>query len=627
MIHTEVISGHGGGLFTLFYLLGFLTMFALFILSGIKQKYPFRKLWLIASTGVLFFILGNKLFAIPPGDWKYLFTDMNSVSHGAKSMLGGLVGLIIGMFLVIRWLKMDARVADLAAPGLPLALAISRLGCLFAGCCYGTPADLPWAISYTPGHRIFDAQLANGLISSHDTLSLPVHPVQAYDIILCLIIALVIWKASGTLKAKGNRLLLAILLYGCARFFLEFARDPSANVYASGTWLGLNYVQWILAGSILILSLVIFRRERRTAAKTITYVRADQWNFRPLTLLMILVIIYCLLFNWLDPLERTIMGLVLFPAVIMPAWSIAGNLLAPRYRIVLAMVILMCLVFMAQTYIPSNDSTRVRFFEVGIGGLIGKYYTETGEKLYSPPHDGYTDCSGNYVPPSSGYYYVGNIVNTEHTFCLLGMDASYHVLTGPFNQFTAGLGGFYGNEKEEHMAGYYDTITGYYEICFKKGSPQFAVNPYINYDRKNMGVNLGFHLGNFRVYNRNTKPTIDDPANEIHTMHFYPQIGLRLGPKHILYLDARYCNAFPTCFPINQYSIGLASGFGNFNGLKIGAGYSSAGFYSTAFIPFREKYVAEISFTNDPWSSYEPFDRISFSIGFHYRFGYKTILK
>ena len=35
------------------------------------------------------------------------------------------------------------------APGIALGHVIGRLGCLFAGCCYGKPTSVSWAITFT----------------------------------------------------------------------------------------------------------------------------------------------------------------------------------------------------------------------------------------------------------------------------------------------------------------------------------------------------------------------------------------------------------------------------------------------------------------------------------------------
>ena len=38
---------------------------------------------------------------------------------------------------------------DVFAPGIALGHVIGRLGCLMAGCCYGLPTNVPWAITFT----------------------------------------------------------------------------------------------------------------------------------------------------------------------------------------------------------------------------------------------------------------------------------------------------------------------------------------------------------------------------------------------------------------------------------------------------------------------------------------------
>jgi hypothetical protein len=169
-----------------------------------------------------------------------------------------------------------------------------------------------------------------------------------------------------------------------------------------------------------------------------------------------------------------------------------------------------------------------------------------------------------------------------------------------------------------------DTETGIF-VPHRATHPEFAINPYVSYDLKNVGIDVGFHIGNFRVRDKDKKPSMEDPVNNIPPMHFYPQFGFRLGPQHILYLDARYCNAFPTCFPNNLYSVGLASGLGMWSGLKLGAGYSSAGYYTAMTIPIKEKYIIEASFIDDLSSNRSFSDRITWSISMRVRFGYKSI--
>jgi len=618
-------TAHGGKLFAIFYLLGFLTILTLFFLAGLKQKYPFRTLWIVAVTMVLFFILGEKFFAINPSEWKEMVLNPAAISQGSKTILGGLVGLIAASILVTRLLKLDAGITDLAAPGLPLAIAVSRLGCLFAGCCYGKPSDLPWAVCYPAGHRAYDHHLASGFIGPDEFLSLPVHPVQVYDILCCLIIALLIWKYSGFLKAGGNKILLAVMLYGLARFILEFVRDPESEFYATTVVFGLKIIQWWLAACILITSSIIILREK-SQRQAMIRTRQQSENLTVSHFLSLaLLVLYFALFRLLDPLERTIIGFLIIPTLLIILWDLSGKMLLPGLRPATLALLLICFLLLGQTYIPADDDHSTRYFEIGAGNLFSKYYTETAEKIWCPASDGYTDCQGIYHPPEPAHYGLGNMTERTHSSSLYGMNASYHTINNQYEHLAFGLNGMWGYEKESWNMCYYDSVTlTYYSVPHEDRKPQYDLNPYVSYDRKYIGADLGFHIGNFRVYSPNNKPTLEDPSNTIPTMHFYPQLGFRLGPRKILYLDAGFCNAFPTCFPLNQYSLGLASGLGRINGVKLGAGWSSGGFYSCGTIVIKNRVALDLYFSDNIWSDYTYEDRMSFSFALRYRFKVKS---
>ena len=74
---------------------------------------------------------------------------------------------------------------DVFAPGIALGHVTGRLGCLAAGCCYGKPTDVPWAI-------IFTNPLAAANVGT--PLGIPLHPTQLYEagaelLILVLLLA------------------------------------------------------------------------------------------------------------------------------------------------------------------------------------------------------------------------------------------------------------------------------------------------------------------------------------------------------------------------------------------------------------------------------------------------------
>ena len=146
-------------------------------------------------------------------------------------------------------------VGDIAAVCLPVGLAIGRLGCFAAGCCYGTPSDLPWAITFT------DA------VANQNTgvpLYEPRHPTQIYLALNALALtALLLWRWSRR-RFEGQVFLWFIVLYGASRSFWETFRVDAVRGYViSGV---LSTSQAIGAASVVVGLFLLFRRRRRDQA-------------------------------------------------------------------------------------------------------------------------------------------------------------------------------------------------------------------------------------------------------------------------------------------------------------------------------------------------------------------------
>ena len=71
-------------------------------------------------------------------------------------------GIFFGGFilaLVFAYFYMRAQglpvlaTSDIFAPGLAIGHGIGRLGCFAAGCCWGKPTHLPWAVTFTNTER------------------------------------------------------------------------------------------------------------------------------------------------------------------------------------------------------------------------------------------------------------------------------------------------------------------------------------------------------------------------------------------------------------------------------------------------------------------------------------------
>jgi phosphatidylglycerol:prolipoprotein diacylglycerol transferase len=185
---------------------------------------------------------------------------------GGAVLYGGLLGgLAVGMAVSRRFGLTPLTVADLAAPGMLLAAAFGRLGCLFAGCCYGTVCD--GGLSYPAGSHAWKHQLAAGLIGPQSLSSLPTVPAPLLEAAALLIL---FFGASLLDRRSSGRVLAACgISYACWRFAAEFWRGDH-----SPFWGPLTFSQVISLG-VLAVSLVLWRRkpEATTPSPTVPHPR------------------------------------------------------------------------------------------------------------------------------------------------------------------------------------------------------------------------------------------------------------------------------------------------------------------------------------------------------------------
>lgn len=124
----------------------------------------------------------------------------------------------------------------LVMPGLALFHAVARVGCCFAGCCYGIPLEF-------------------GLVLADGVARFPVQLVEsACNLVLFAILHVIVWH-------RGRRYLavpLYFIGYGIVRFALEFLRGDAVR----GFFLGISTSQWIALITILAAALYLARCSR-----------------------------------------------------------------------------------------------------------------------------------------------------------------------------------------------------------------------------------------------------------------------------------------------------------------------------------------------------------------------------
>lgn len=124
---------------------------------------------------------------------------------------------------------------DLLIVPMALAHAFGRLGCLTAGCCFGRPTDVAWAIRFPAGSLPQAAHLAERLVGLGQP-SLPVHPTQLYEAGCELgLFFLLLWMRARK-RFHGQLFLSWLALYPILRSAIEVVRgDKERGVYILST--------------------------------------------------------------------------------------------------------------------------------------------------------------------------------------------------------------------------------------------------------------------------------------------------------------------------------------------------------------------------------------------------------
>ncbi|MHC4640399.1 MAG: prolipoprotein diacylglyceryl transferase [Planctomycetota bacterium] len=248
-----------------------------------------------------------------------------AIWQGGLELLGGVVLAIIVVFFYLWRHKLPTRrYLDILAIGLLLALAFGRVGCFLNGCCFGKHTDQLWGIRFPYGSFAYRSQVSPNLyrnrpepyfqlpddffntyydsaaptkiLKSYDQLKpkqkemveygpyrcLHVHPTQLYSSsvgFLCSFLLYLFWRRNrnvgaskggkGFLTSPGSTFALMFILYGIARFFLEFLRDDNPfeyawwAIYKGGTVSQNIGIYMVFAGVLLM---VIFQKMKSKTA-------------------------------------------------------------------------------------------------------------------------------------------------------------------------------------------------------------------------------------------------------------------------------------------------------------------------------------------------------------------------
>ena len=153
--------------------------------------------------------------------------EIFAIQTGGISIYGALIGGTLGAVAYAAWRRLPrwGMMADVAAIGAILGMAVGRVGCLINGDIFGKTTDWPIGLVYThsdsPAHYVY-SEVAQ-------------HPVTVYEILGDLVIfALLLFVLRRFFKRDGMIFFSWAFLYAGMRFGVSFLRGTDIG----GVWYG-----------------------------------------------------------------------------------------------------------------------------------------------------------------------------------------------------------------------------------------------------------------------------------------------------------------------------------------------------------------------------------------------------
>ena len=242
------LSPHG-----IFTALGFLIGARLMLADTRRRGIPDEDMFAILTRAGIGALIGARLVYVlnhlsnyeSPLEWF-------KVWEGGISLLGGIAGALVAATPEARKRGLGFfRGMDLAAPWLPLGIAIGRVGDLVIADHLGGRTTLPF------GFRCPDVVDVGRTVGSPCPAGEVVHLTAAYDLVVAAVVAAVLIALRYRVLRLGERTLLFAFLYGAGRFTLDFLREDIRRF-------GLTGSQWTALGVAALAVVLLAARRRKT---------------------------------------------------------------------------------------------------------------------------------------------------------------------------------------------------------------------------------------------------------------------------------------------------------------------------------------------------------------------------
>lgn len=156
------------------------------------------------------------------------------------SVQGAIIAILFSLYTYAKFKKISLLpLLDRIAIYSSLVHGFGRLGCFFAGCCYGKPTNLPWSVIYKhPDHMA--------------PLYAKLHPTQLYSSALSFLTFIFLYFYLDKKQTKPGTILFSYcILISLERFIVDFFRADQSWFESSEILQYFSINQWISLGIIL----------------------------------------------------------------------------------------------------------------------------------------------------------------------------------------------------------------------------------------------------------------------------------------------------------------------------------------------------------------------------------------
>lgn len=234
--------------------IGFVLTAILSVKLGKNRNIPSEKSLLVLLVSLVgIFAGGHFLFALT--NMKEISSlvskgefSLSSVMPYVSGMVfyGGLVGATLALWI---YTKLEPSVSktdffDVFAVSVPLFHTFGRVGCFFAGCCYGVESDFGFSSAF------------NTSALHYGVSRFPVALVEAFANLLIFILLLTLFKKA---RLKGKLFFIYLSLYAPIRFVLEFFRGDEVRGFVFGLSTS-QFISLVIVIGLLIYTFIKFLR-------------------------------------------------------------------------------------------------------------------------------------------------------------------------------------------------------------------------------------------------------------------------------------------------------------------------------------------------------------------------------